>query len=215
MILDKIIREPKIETNNPIAIFLLHGYGSNKYDLFGFAEQLPDNAYVISFEAFNSTPFGGSSWYDLNMELNGIKFKYEDVIKAKEIIEQNIEIYSNELHLEKKDIFIIGFSQGAILSYLVGADNHEKINSIVAFSGYLLNEYKNEEHIKKLKNINVFISHGVYDEVIPVSFARATELALQQNEIDFFYREYEMPHGVSPECLDDAINWMNNNIIGS
>ena len=41
--LQYIVREPKIASQNPPLLILLHGYGSNEHDLFSFAEELPDD----------------------------------------------------------------------------------------------------------------------------------------------------------------------------
>ena len=35
-----IVRQPKIEQENPPLLILLHGYGSNEEDLFSFGTQL-------------------------------------------------------------------------------------------------------------------------------------------------------------------------------
>jgi phospholipase/carboxylesterase len=51
MQLHYLIREPKeILDKNPL-LLLLHGYGSNEEDLFSFANELPQDHYVISVRA--------------------------------------------------------------------------------------------------------------------------------------------------------------------
>lgn len=212
IILDKLVREPAQKIRKAGGIFLLHGYGSDMNDLFSFADSLPDNQYVISLNAPEKTPFGGNAWYALNYDNSGIRYNYEDVIKAKSIIEKNIRNILEEYELNQNKITVIGFSQGAILSYLLAADNPDMIRNIMAFSGYLLDEYKSDEKYDKLAKVNIFISHGKYDEIIPLRSARNTSDELQQNNVEVFYKEYEMPHGISPECLGDALEWYKNKI---
>ena len=43
MSLQYLVRKPKKVSENPPLLILLHGYGSNKEDLFSFAEELPDD----------------------------------------------------------------------------------------------------------------------------------------------------------------------------
>lgn len=54
-----LLREPKSATDSPALILLLHGYGSNEQDLFSFAEELSDDAYVISLRAIREITTGG------------------------------------------------------------------------------------------------------------------------------------------------------------
>ena len=49
-------------------IIMLHGYGSNENDLFSFADHIPRNYKIISLRAPYSLPYGGYSWYDINMD---------------------------------------------------------------------------------------------------------------------------------------------------
>lgn len=41
-------REPKTKSNKNKAIILLHGVGSNEQDLFGLADRLPSDFYILS-----------------------------------------------------------------------------------------------------------------------------------------------------------------------
>ncbi len=210
IILEKLVREPSRKELNQGGIFLLHGYGSNMNDLFSFADSLPDDQYVISLNAPYETPLGGNAWYSLNYDNEGIRYDIDDVKKVKKIIENNIRKTIKDYGLDSQKITLIGFSQGAILSYMLAADFPGMIKHIIAFSGYLLDEYKTDLKYVQLSKVNIFISHGKYDEIIPLKAARDTRDILQQNNVEIFYKEYEMPHGVSPECLDDALNWYNN-----
>jgi phospholipase/carboxylesterase len=49
--LNYLIREPKIKLDKNPLLLLLHGYGSNAEDLFSFANELPDEYYVIAAQA--------------------------------------------------------------------------------------------------------------------------------------------------------------------
>ena len=51
MSLQYLIKEPKIKLDKNPLLLLLHGYGSNEEDLFSFANELPDNYYIISARA--------------------------------------------------------------------------------------------------------------------------------------------------------------------
>jgi phospholipase/carboxylesterase len=214
--LDYLERKPeKQNISMPKSIFLLHGYGSNMHDLFGFAHQLPEGSHIFSFNAPLNTMFGGSAWYNLNYDSEGLRFDLNEIINSKELIANNIINLIKEKELNPNDVTIIGFSQGAIMSYLLAADYPELISRILAFSGYLLDNYKTQDKMTNLNKADIFISHGIYDEVIPVEMARSTKKAFEEKKVDVFYKEYVMEHGISPECLTDALEWLNNSMSDS
>jgi pimeloyl-ACP methyl ester carboxylesterase len=75
--------------------------------------------------------------------------------------------------IDAKAVSLLGFSQGAILSYAIALSHPEKISKVIALSGYLNEEiieenYRNNDFSK----LNIFASHGVVDQVIPVTWAR-------------------------------------------
>ena len=49
--LHHLIRKPKTQTEKTPLLIMLHGYGSDENDLFSFAEELPDELFVISVKA--------------------------------------------------------------------------------------------------------------------------------------------------------------------
>jgi len=57
------IREPKIPTDNPPLLILLHGYGSNEDDLFSFAPELPEEFLIISARAPLTLGVDSYAWY--------------------------------------------------------------------------------------------------------------------------------------------------------
>ena len=84
--LQYIVREPKIASEKPPLLILLHGYGSNKEDLFSFAEELPDALLIVSLEAPLSIGNGSYAWYSINFDdING---KFSDLKEAKKSIDE-------------------------------------------------------------------------------------------------------------------------------
>ena len=100
MELKYLIRHTEIKKNSP-SIFLLHGYGSNKEDLFSLEGYLPKNHTIISLEAPISLPFGGFTWFEVNQMdiLNKSYYKNKDDVDeiAKIIIKNIDELYTKFL----------------------------------------------------------------------------------------------------------------------
>ncbi|MCW1148397.1 alpha/beta hydrolase [Flavobacterium lacisediminis] len=210
MNLHYLIQEPKtIKDKNPLLI-LLHGYGSNEEDLFSFATELPQDHYVISVRApYDLQPYG-HAWYAIHFDADENKFS--DNVQAKqsvEIIASFIDEIVKQYPIDAKNVTLIGFSQGAILSYATALTYPEKISKVVALSGYLNQEILPEAiDTKAISHLKFFVSHGSVDQVIPVDWARKAKPALENLGLEIEYHEYPVGHGVAPQNFFDFKNWL-------
>ena len=210
MNLHYLVQEPKtIKDQNPLLI-LLHGYGSNEEDLFSFAPELPDDSYVISVRApYDLQPYG-HAWYAIHFDADENKFS--DNVQAKqsvELIASFIDEIVKQYPIDTKNVTLIGFSQGAILSYATALTYPKKISKVVALSGYFNQEILPEViDTKAISHLKFFVSHGSVDQVIPVDWARKAKPALENLGLEVEYQEYPIGHGVSPKNFYDFKNWL-------
>ena len=155
------LKGPSFETsNNPEKlVFLLHGYGDNGENFIPLAKYLYTSKLNINFFAPNAPSFVpqyplGRQWFDLYP--NGINFN-EAGPKEKEILKQDcfsslklIDNYIKNLcskyQLTFKDCFIIGFSQGAMMTFEFGRYIDNYFAGCVLLSGRIL---PSEDHKKK------------------------------------------------------------------
>ena len=211
--LQHLVREPKIKSEKSPLLLLLHGYGSNEQDLFSFADELPNDSYVVSVRAPFNLQFGSYAWYSINFDADENKFS--DIEEAKQSSQLIIK-YIDELvafyPIDAQKITLIGFSQGAILSYGIGLSYPQKINKIVAMSGYFNDKIPNHDFENNdLRNLKIFASHGSVDQVVPVDWARKAAPALSKLGVKIEYREYPMGHTISQNNFYDMKNWLENN----
>ena len=210
MNLHYLIQEPKtIKDQNPLLI-LLHGYGSNEEDLFSFASELPQDHYVISVRApYELQPYG-HAWYAIHFDADENKFS--DNVQAKqsvEVIGSFIEEVVKQYPINTKNVTLIGFSQGAILSYATALTYPEKVSKVVALSGYFNQDIMPEVIDKNaISHLKFFVSHGSVDQVIPVEWARKAKPALENLGLEVEYHEYPVGHGVAPQNFFDFKNWL-------
>jgi len=210
-LLDYRIRQPLKPTANPQVLFLLHGYGSHEEDLFSFANYLPEDYLIISLRAPLDLSFGGYAWYSIHFNENQDKWSDEEEAKAAQgIILANIEHHLEQFSLTHKKVSLLGFSQGAILSWAVGLSQPEKIDKIIALSGYV-NEDIFTYAADGLEQLRCFSSHGKEDPTLPVSWARKGIDILKAKELKLEYREYPAGHGINPENFSDLIAWLKAN----
>lgn len=207
--LDYLIRAPKlIKAKNPL-ILLLHGYGSNEEDLFSFASELPDDCYVISARAPYDLQFGSFAWYAINFDANENKFSdHDQARKSRDLIVTFVDEIIANYPIDIANVTLIGFSQGTILSYAVALSYPQKIQKVIALSGYLNQEILTENYSKNdFSRLKIYISHGTVDQVIPVDWARKAPSILNDLGVECTYKEFPIGHGVSPQNFYDFKTW--------
>ena len=212
MSLQYLIKKPKnILDKNPL-LLLLHGYGSNEQDLFSFANELPDHYFVVSARAPFDLQYGSYAWYAINFDADENKFS--DINQAKssrDLVANFIDELLTKYPINTEEITLIGFSQGAILSYSIALSNPEKVQSIAALSGYLNPEMLTDNYLKNnLSNLKCFVSHGSVDQVVPVDWGRKAKPFLENLGISCEYKEYPIGHGISPQNFNDLLQWLDN-----
>ena len=179
------IQEPKVILDKNPILLLLHGYGSNEADLFSFATELPDNYYIISARAPYDLQYGSYAWYAINFDADQNKFSDNEQAKtSRDLIAKFVDELVTNYPIDANNITLVGFSQGSILSYAVALSYPEKIQRVVAMSGYFNEEIIKEGYEKNdFKNLKIFASHGTVDQVIPIDWARKTPAILEKLHI--------------------------------
>ena len=207
-----LVREPKNKQEKNPLLLLLHGYGSNEEDLFSFAAQLPDEYLIISARAPYPLPPYGNAWYAINFDADMNKFSDEvQAVQSRDLIAKFIDEIIEHYPVDKDKVTLTGFSQGAILSYAVALTYPEKIDRVMALSGYLNLEIIEKDFTKKdLSKLRFFISHGIVDQVIPVEWARKAPEFLKNLGLDVEYHEYPVGHGVAPQNFYDMLAWLQS-----
>ena len=211
-ILTFVEKLPKLPIENPPLLILLHGYGSNELDLFSFANELPDSLVIVSLRAPYEMGYGGYAWYDINLDSENNKFS--DLNQARESLKKittTIDYLKTKYSTNPNNTFLLGFSQGAILSYALSFNFPNKIQHVIALSGYLNTELMPEENTQKI-NTDYYISHGTVDQVIPVDWARKASPFLDSKELKNEYSEYPVGHGVAPQNFFSFKKWIENRL---
>ena len=208
--LHHITRAAKTTNEKAPLLILLHGYGSNEEDLFSFASELPDDFFIVSVRApFDLQPYG-HSWYDIHFTSDNEKFSDDEQAKeSRDLIANFIDELVDTYPIDANNVSLIGFSQGTILSYAVALSYPEKVKNVVALSGYineniLVDNYASKDH----SNLDIYISHGSVDQVIPNSWANKAPEFLNKISVNNSYREFPVSHGVAPQNFYEFKNWL-------
>jgi phospholipase/carboxylesterase len=208
-----LIKEPQSKTSESPLLLLLHGFGSSESDLHSFANYLPENHYIVSIRAPFKLPNGGFAWYNISFDEDMNKFNdHEQAKDSINMIINFIEELSNKYLIDKDKISLLGFSQGTILSYALCLNYPEKFKNIIGFSGYIDEAMINiESENTDYSKLNLYISHGKDDPIIPVDWARKSTEVLKRNKIKYSFNEFNSGHTISAENFYDFKNWLESN----
>lgn len=192
-------------------IIFLHGYGSNGDDLISLAleykESLPD-AYFISpnapfkCEAATSMMTDSYQWFSL-LSYEPVDM-YNGAVSTSNILNDYIDEQLERFQLSEKDLVLIGFSQGTMMSLHVALRRKKQIAGILGYSGMLLSaEYLAEPLEKHIKSKPpVCLVHGMMDNVVPfISMANAKKI-LENLSVDVETHARPMlAHGIDFEAI--------------
>ena len=209
MVLHYLVREPKIKSEHPSVLLLLHGVGSNEEDLFSFAFQLPKKYLIISARAPIKLDGNSYAWFEVDFSTGKPVFSFQQEEISRATLIKFISQIKEKFAVNSSEIYLCGFSQGAIMSYSIGLTRPDLIKGIAAMSGRLLEEIKPLVASKdKLQQLKIFISHGTNDNTLSINYARQSASYLNLLNLNPTYKEYQEGHGINSQMLADLINWL-------
>ena len=167
--LNTTILEPLSNIKPKSAVILLHGYGGDGKDISILArywkQYLPETIFICPDAPENcaASP-SGFQWFDL------MDHSPEQTLSKSLVAEIKINKLIDEVkfknNLSADQISISGFSQGCMIGLQTGIKRKDKINSIIGYSGKILNI----EHLKKniVSKPNIILMHGDIDQVVTI-----------------------------------------------
>ena len=190
-------------------ILALHGRGSNEQDLIELAPHLPEGLLWISPRA--PLVLGPDSYEWFRVRVIG-RPEPEQVMAALETIDHFIDEILSTYPVDPQKLFLLGFSQGSLLSMCYGLSHPSRIAGVIAQSGYIPNSMDFEINEAQLKAKPFLLTHGAQDTLIPVDWARASRDRLQKLEVDLAYHEFQIGHSVSLESLSVISTWLKKQL---
>jgi phospholipase/carboxylesterase len=189
----------------------LHGYGSyptrfiNLWDRFAehdFIYAVPQAPYPFN-SGMDEPGFSWGWWTDTH----GLPQNSWDL--SADYLAALIDQLQNTCKVS--DTYVLGFSQGAAMSYYVGMRNPGSISGIIPFGGWLDVPGIGESLIADAAGrLRVFIVHGNEDTMVNFSDGQDALAKLEQLGYDVTFLEFDGGHQVPQEQLQAAEVWMKN-----
>jgi len=191
------------------AILALHGLGSNEQDLIGLAPHLPDGFLWVSPRA--PLVLGQNSYEWFRVKVIG-RPDPEQVASALETIDHFINEIFSAYPIDPNKLFLLGFSQGSLLSMCYALEHPARVAGVIAQSGYIPGNLNLQINEADLRNKPFILTHGIQDTMIPVEWARASRDQLQKLGVDLTYHEFQMGHNVSLDSLEVISTWLGKQL---
>ena len=168
--LNTIILEPLSKEKPKSAVILCHGYGGNGKDISILANYWRSHLQHTIFicpdapEKCAANP-SGFQWFDLMDQTPEQVLSKSLVAESK--LNKLIDEVKSKNNLSANQIIIGGFSQGCMISLQTGIKRKDTVNSIVGYSGRIIDT----EHLGKniISKPNIILMHGDIDQIVPVN----------------------------------------------
>jgi phospholipase/carboxylesterase len=203
------IHVPEDPADGATLIVLLHGRGSDRFDLLGLRAGLPEGAIVVAPQApFPAAPWGygpGWAWY---------RYLGEDRPEPDSFEESQIALgdfldgLTARLPVAPGPLVLGGFSQGGTMSLAHALRRPGRVPRVLNFSGFLPDHPSVRVGPDTVRSTRIFWGHGVHDPAIPFAMAERGRGMLRDAGADLEARDYPIGHWIAPEELADARAWL-------
>jgi phospholipase/carboxylesterase len=200
------------------AVIWLHGLGADAHDFEPVVPALslgPDCAvrYVFPNAPLRPVTINGGvsmrAWFDL-LGLDREAPEDEPGIRdSAAAVERLIERESSR-GIEAKRILLAGFSQGGALALFTALRYAHALAGVIALSSYLpLPDIVEREQNQANAKLPIFMAHGLFDDMIDITFAQNSRNRLQDLGYRVDWKKYPMPHSVVIEELADIRTFLS------
>ena len=181
--LNTIILEPLSKEKPKSAVILCHGYGGDGKDISILANywraHLPNTIFICpdAPEKCAASP-SGFQWFDLMDQTPEQVLSKSLVAESK--LNKLIDEVKDKNNLLANQIVIGGFSQGCMISLQTGIKRKDTINSIIGYSGRIIDV----NHLGKniVSKPNIILMHGELDQIVQVnSLLEAKDFFIKNN----------------------------------
>jgi phospholipase/carboxylesterase len=209
----------EVETapNPTVSVIWLHGLGADGSDFVPIVGELdlsgcPAIRFIFPHAPTMPVTINGGyvmrAWYDI---LGTDLAKREDEAGLRKSQNEVEKLMAREKlrGIPANRIMLAGFSQGCAMTIQTGLRHPEKLAGMLCLSGYVpIHTTVPAERHGANHDTPIFMAHGRGDNVIPIVRAEDSRNLLQSLGYNVEWHEYDMPHSVCPQELDDIGAWM-------
>ena len=205
---DWTLRVRTSESKSPRLLVLLHGWTGDENSMWIFTRGLSPDYWMIAPRAPHIADPSGFSWRPLQISTFGSP-SLEMLLPAAEGLINLIDEYSASVKLDARQFDLMGFSQGAAMTNVMGMLYPNRIRRMGVLAGLVPAGLEELIPQKPLAGKKIFVAHGTQDQMIPIDRARASMALLEQAGAQIIYCEDEVGHKLSVNCLRALENYLS------
>jgi len=205
-------------------IVMLHGYGDNADNFSHLVREIDENNWYAKYLVLNGPepipnyPMG-KQWFDLypngkyiaDAGAKEIKIVRKSVLSSVKKIKLTIKYHLSALKLNIRDCIVLGFSQGAMMTFELGINCNSTFGGLIIISGKIME--KKEICNQYLLKTPIFISHGVLDDVLTIDNFYSSVNYLKKNNCNFESHELQDDtHTISLKAINLLQKFIKKNI---
>jgi len=205
--------------NTSASIIWLHGLGASGNDFVPVAAEVSKLSQLSLRYVFPHAPIRAvtlnrgypmPAWYDIASFDKNCPVDQEGIASSVKQVELLIE-QEKQHGFSTEQIFLAGFSQGAVIALSTVLNYPKPLAGIIALSGYLpFKDIPEKKH-----ETPIFIAHGLKDEIVPCHFGELACKSLKKASYSITWYTYPMAHSVSAEEIRDLSNWLKTTCKGT
>ncbi|BDG10744.1 methyltransferase domain-containing protein [Anaeromyxobacter paludicola] len=201
---------PRVPSERPPLLVLLHGIGADEEDLLPLVPSLDPRFHVVSVRAPHLAEPMGYRWWAIDWSAAPPRADPAEIVASRELLARFLEEAAAAYGTDPARTQLFGFSQGAILSLALLLARPDPARGVVAHSGRLARLPGPEPSVEALSRARALLLHGTEDDVVPVELGRkAGEVLAPLLGTRLEHRELAgLGHGISPESLALAARWL-------
>ena len=196
------LRQPTGEGPFPV-IGMLHGWTGDENSMWVFAGRLPRNALLIAPRGLYPSPMGGFAWHTQPSQRSQRSRLWPRVEDFDPAVEALLALLSPENFPQGdfSQLRLVGFSQGAALTFALGMQYPERVQALAGLAGFLPEGSAELAVGQPLLDKPVFLAHGTHDELVPVEKARLAATILERAGATVNYCEHDVGHKLNAACF--------------
>ena len=191
----------------PTAV-LLHGRLGNEDVMWVFRRVVPRPWLVVAPRAILPEGTAGFSWH---LQPRGHWSELAAFDPAVDALTRFLTALPRLYNADPDRLYLIGFSQGAAVSFAAALRNPTLARGIAGMVGFVP-RVAPEAVAGRLSGLPVFMAAGEQDATVPPEESRRAAAVLRAAGADLEYREYPTEHKMTAAALDDLQVWLQAQI---
>ena len=206
---DWTLRVRESRSAAPRLLVLLHGWTGDENSMWVFTRGLSPEYWMMAPRAPHAAESSGFSWRPPQPLTFG-RPSLEMLLPATEALIHLIDEYSASVKLDALQFDLMGFSQGAAMTNLMGMLYPHRIHKMGVLAGFVPAGLEELAAQKPLAGKKIFVAHGTQDQMIPIDRAHASIEILKQAGAQVTYCEAEVGHKLGANCLRALENYLQD-----